>query len=110
MSSRSDWIEIRSTPCPVCRKKRRCKRHRERPGDLVLCFRESAASMNGFRRIKSNGECSTYARVGSPADNGRPAAAKVRPTTTRSSETDLDALAKRYADVITDAQVDKRTN
>lgn len=57
--------------CPVCGRARRCKSNSSR--DVVLCFRQTEEQINGFRRIKQTGECCTYVRTGSPADDGSPA-------------------------------------
>lgn len=54
--------------CPVCQHTDRCKASLDR--DVILCFRETAETANGFRRIKQNGECATYVHSGSSADHG----------------------------------------
>ena len=65
--TRDTFRELRREPCPVCRHAGRCKANSSR--DVILCFRETAESADGFRRIKQTGECVTYVRTGSPADH-----------------------------------------
>jgi hypothetical protein len=91
MSLPTTFVEFKRKPCPVCGHRDRCKDSTVHPNDLVLCFRESGGSVNGFRRIKRTGECSTYIRVGSSADQGE----DLVPTSRR--QANLNDRAKRFS-------------
>lgn len=116
---RERFREIRRpAQCPVCEHAERCKRSVQHGDDLILCFRVSYDEVNGFRRIKKTGPCSTYVRIGSPSDSretdsrhrpprtSRPV--RCEPSTPKTNDLPgLDALAARCASAVTDAQVDE---
>lgn len=100
LQQRSKFRELdRGERCTICGHNRRCKVAAD-SGDLRLCFRASDERVNGFRRIKQTGECTTYVRIDSPADQ---AGAKF--TTHSRSVGDLNAAAKRYAQAMTDERL-----
>lgn len=70
MKRKHSFQEMTRAPCPVCGHGGRCKADPSR--DVILCFREAADSVNGFRRIRQTGECGTYVRTGSTADTRNP--------------------------------------
>ena len=91
----------RGESCPICEHAGRCKR--DDPGDVRLCFRVADESANGFRKLKTTGECSTFVRIDSPADrNGRAPVRAVTP--------DLDALASRYVQALPDDRIESEAD
>lgn len=86
----ASFFEFKRGACPVCGHRGRCKNSGEHPNDLILCFRISADCVNGYRRIKTTRECTTFVRIGSPADRGESATRKPH------GKSDLDGLAARF--------------
>ena len=82
--------ELGREPCPVCGHKNRCKANPAR--NVILCFRETAGLVNGFRRAKYNGECSTYVN----ADADPPITA---------DPTDWERKAGNYSAALSDARL-----
>lgn len=62
----STFTELGRQPCPVCGHAGRCKANPDLTA--VLCFRQTADHVSGFRRVKRTGECSSYVAVSSAAN------------------------------------------
>ncbi|MEK6677033.1 MAG: DUF3987 domain-containing protein [Planctomycetota bacterium] len=106
MILRNNFIEFKHESCPVCGHRGRCKNSAEHPGDLILCFRINDELIDGFRRVKSTSECTTYVRIGSSADrNGKPGGFSME----RASP-NLNEKAKQYAAALADEQVQHLAN